>query len=217
MAFAYQDPEDQAPIDDEIAAPAGGVTSRQLALRLSEEAMALAMPEPERRGKPSLRDVQLHISYLAGQIETLRRQLSDHPADRLAMLLREMIEERERELERWLAQEQRWDERLAAIESAIAERDARRARESELTRERDEARHAAAAAEARLDAARRSVEDANRRAAAMERAADLSRSEQLRLRHERELDSTVWQQERRRLATEAEPRSRGWLARLMRG
>jgi hypothetical protein len=198
--------------DDDPTETAAVAGSRQLALRLSDmPAIALAPMEP--RGRVSLQDVQCHITYLNGQLETLRRQLRDHPADRLAMLLREMIQERERELERWLAQEQRWDERLAAIESAITERDQFRERQAELIRERDEARREAEAAAARLDAAQRGAEAARRHAAALERTTEKAQAEQLRLRHEREIDKSAWQSERRRL--EAAP-DKGWLARFLR-
>ena len=162
--------------------------------------------------------MQCHITYLSGQLDTLRRQLRDHPADRLAMLLREMIEERERELERWLAQEQRWDERLSAIETAITERDTYRQRQAELVRERDEARREAEAASVRLETAQRVADEARRRAAALERTAEKAQAEQLRLRQERELDQSTWQAERRRLAARAgQQQEKGWLTRIIRG
>jgi DNA repair exonuclease SbcCD ATPase subunit len=168
---------------------------------------------PLGRRKTSLADIQNHIGHLSGQLETLRRQLRDHPADRLAMLLREMIGEREHELERWVAQEQRWDERLAAIETAITERDTYRRREAELTRERDDARREAELAIQRIEAAQRAAEDARRRAQALERAADRAQAEQLRLRQERELDHNHWLNERRKLAAKAQDKP--WFARLM--
>jgi hypothetical protein len=208
MPFEFSESESPPLISEDGAADSG--VSRQLALRLSDE-----IEPANRRGRVTLRDVQFHVSYLTGQIETLRRQLLEHPADRLALLLREMIEERERELERWLMQERRWDERLSLIEGAIVERDQHRAREAALVEERDAARRAAAAAETRLEAARRATEEANRKAAAMERAAETARTEQLRLRQEREVDSKLWMKERRRLSAEAQPK--GWLSRLVRG
>ncbi len=146
----------------------------------------------------------------------MRQQLRDHSADRLALLLREMIEERERELERWIAQESRWDERVTALEAAIAERDTFRRREAELLRERDAARAEAENAAARLDAAERAAEAERRKAHALERAAGQAQAEQLRLRQERALDETHWHSERRQLAAEMERLKGGWLGRLIR-
>jgi hypothetical protein len=218
MPFELLRPEEASAGADEFSPEAdadGG--SHQLALRLSDTP-AIAVSPAERRGKASLQDVQCHITYLSGQLETLRRQLRDHPADRLAMLLREMIEERERELERWLAQEQRWDERLSAIETAITERDAYRQRQAELVRERDEARREAEQAAMRLEAAQRIADEAKRRAAALERTAEKAQAEQLRLRQERELDHSSWQSERRHLAARVERlQEKGWLTRIIRG
>jgi hypothetical protein len=185
--------------------------SRQLALFRGEPEVAPMV----QRGKTSLQDVQLHIAHLAGQIETLRQQLRDHSADRLALLLHEMIEERERELERWMAQEGRWDERVGALENAITERDNFRRREAELTRERDAARAEAAAAAARLDAAERTAEAERRRTLALERAAGEAQAEQLRLRQERAFEETHFQAERRRLTGEMERLKGGWLGRLI--
>jgi hypothetical protein len=202
---------DEYPADAE---PEAG--SRQLALRLSDTP-AISIEPLERRSRATLQDVQCHITYLNGQLETLRRQLRDHPADRLAMLLREMIDERERELERWLAQEQRWDERLSAIETAITERDQFRQRQAELIRERDEARREDEAAAARLEAAQRAADEARRHAAVLERTTEKAQAEQLRLRHERELDKSAWQTERRRLSARVEREDKGWLARFIRG
>jgi hypothetical protein len=188
--------------------------SRQLALRLADtEAVEIA---PLQRPKPSLRDIQAHIAYLSAQLETLRGQLRDHPTDRLAMLLREMIDEREQSLDRWIAQGERWDQRVASIESAIIERDAHRQREADLIRERDEALREAAAAEARLAQARQIAEHAQHKAAALERKADLAQAEQLRLRHERDIDTTAWSNERRQLTTQVERlKVRGWLSKIV--
>ncbi|HXQ53948.1 MAG TPA: hypothetical protein VN802_22840 [Stellaceae bacterium] len=205
---------DDNPADDE----ARETGSRQLALCLDDAPVYQVAPLPPRRGKPTLQDIQAHIQHLTGQLETLRRQLRDHPADRLAILLHEMISERERELERWLAQQQRWDERLTAIENAITERDAHRRREADLLRERDEARREAAITAARLEAAQRAADEARRQAQSLERVADKAKAEQLRVRHERELDKTSWLNERRHLATQVERlQDRGWLARIIRG
>jgi chromosome segregation ATPase len=208
-------PSDEAPLTTDDSTAEAMADARQLALRLSDTPIAV---QPfERRGRVSLNDVQSHIVYLNGQLDTLRRQLVDHPADRLAMLLREMIQERERELERWLAQEQRWDERLGAIESAITERDTYRQRQAELIRERDEARREAETVAARLAAAQRVADEARRHAAALERATEKAQAEQLRLRHERELDKSSWQSEQRRLVAEAQRQDKGWLSRFIRG
>ena len=186
--------------------------SRQLALFRGDthEVAPIA-----RRAKPSLQDVQLHIAHLSGQIEMLRHQLRDHATDRLAMLLREMIDERERELERWIAQEARWDERVAALETAIAERDAFRRREADLLRERDRARAEAEENAARLAAAERAAEAERRKAEALERAAGEAKAEQLRLREERALDENQWQSERRKLSAEMDRLRTGWLGRLI--
>jgi hypothetical protein len=215
MPFELASSDEATQITDDIAADAEA-QSRQLALRLADAPSAIAVRPLERRTRVSLQDVQSHVLYLNHQLDTLRRQLVDHPADRLAMLLREMIAERERELERWLAQEQRWDERLGAIESAITERDAHRQRQAELIRERDEARREAETTATRLAAAQRIAEDAKRQAAALERAAEKARAEQLRLRHERELDQSNRQTEQRRAAV-AQRQDKGWLLRFIRG
>jgi predicted ribosome quality control (RQC) complex YloA/Tae2 family protein len=199
----------------ESAAPPSPDPSRQLAL-FRGDGGAVAVAPMARRTMPSLQDVQLHIAHLAGQIETLRRQLGEHSSDRLAMLLHEMIDERERELERWAAQEQRWDERVGALEGAIAERDAFRRREAELTRERDEARRAAEDAAQRLAAAERIAEAERRKAHSLARAADGAQAEQLRLRQERAHDETRWQSERRQLSAEVEKLKTGWIGRLIR-
>lgn len=199
------------------AAEIGSEPSRHLSLRLAGRQVdptSIAVSPAERPGKLTLRDVQTQISYLTGQIETLRQQLYESPSERLALLLREMIAERERELQRWLAQEQRWDERIAAIETAIVERDQSRERETTLRRERDEAKRAAAEAERRLELAQHAVEDAYRLAQTMERAAERAQAEQLRLRQEREMDNRVLVRERQRLASEQA--QRGWIARLRR-
>jgi chromosome segregation ATPase len=203
--------DEETPVQTENeSAPAA--PSRQLALFRSE---AVDVAPLARRGKPSLQDIQLHISHLGGQIDTLRQQLRDHSSDRLALLLHEMIEERERELDRWIAQESRWDERVSALESAISERDAFRRREAELTAERDAARAQAHTAAERLAAAERAAEAERRRIQALERSAGEAQAEQLRLRQERQLDESNWQSERRRLAGEMERMKSGWLGRLM--
>jgi dTMP kinase len=192
-------------------------TSRQLALFHGDDRDGVMDVAPlVRQGKPSLQTVQLHIAHLGGQIETLRRQLAEHSSDRLAMLLHEMIDERERELERWIAQEQRWDERVGALESAIAERDAFRRREAELTRERDEARRAAEDTAQRPAAAERAAEAERRKALSFERAAEGAQAEELRLRQERVRDETRWQSERRQLSAEMEKLKTGWIGRLIR-
>jgi hypothetical protein len=215
MPFELSPSDEPSQLTDDTAADAEA-QSRQLALRLGETPGAITVQPLERRGRVSLQDVQSHVLYLNSQLDTLRRQLVDHPADRLAMLLREMIAERERELERWLAQEQRWDERLGVIENAITERDAYRQRQAELIRERDDARREAEIVGARLAAAQRVAEDAKRQAAALERTAERARAEQLRLRHERELDQSNRQVEQRR-AVEAQRHDKGWLLRFIRG
>ncbi|HUK61459.1 MAG TPA: hypothetical protein VLV50_19665 [Stellaceae bacterium] len=200
-------PREETPNESERTEP-----SRQLALFRGETLDA----EPlARRGKPSLQDIQLHIAHLGGQIDTLRQQLRDHSADRLALLLHEMIEERERELDRWIAQESRWDERVSALEHAISERDTFRRREAELTAERDAARAAAHEAAERLAAAERAAEAERRRVHSLERSASEAQAEQLRLRQERHLDETNWQSERRRLTNEVERMKGGWLGRLI--
>ena len=194
--------------------PTASERSQQLALRLADVEPIEVVPL--QRAKPNLRDIQAHIAYLSAQLETLRGQLRDHPTDRLAMLLREMIEEREQSLDRWIAQEERWDQRVATIENAISERDAYRKREADLIRERDEARRTAAAAETRLAQARQAAEEAQRAAAALARKADLAQAEQLRLRHERDIDSTTWMTEKRQLASQVERlKVRGGLAKFV--
>jgi hypothetical protein len=207
---AYETDSDDADVET------SPIRSHQLALRLADaEPVELT---PLQRSKPSLKDIQAHIAYLSAQLETLRGQLREHPTDRLALLLREMIEEREQSLDRWLAQEERWDQRVASIENAIIERDSYRQREADLIRERDEARRSAALSEARLTQARQVADDAQRRAAALERKAELATAEQLRLRHERTLDTTTWQTERRQLTQQVERlKVRGWLSKLMGG
>jgi chromosome segregation ATPase len=197
---------------DEGPAPAHETRSRQLALFRGE---ASEVAPVVRRGKASLQDVQLHIAHLSGQIGMLRQQLRDHSADRLALLLHEMIEERERELERWIAQEERWDERVSALENAVAERDTFRRREAELMRERDTARAEVNDVAARLAAAERAAEAERRRTQALERANGEAQAEQLRLRQERALDETNFHTERRRLAAEMERLKGGWLGRLI--
>ena len=210
----FELPSDEATLipDEQPADPAAD--ARQLALRLPDTP-PFAVAPAERRPKLSIQDVQSHILYLNGQLDTLRRQLRDHPADRLAMLLHEMIAERERELDRWLAQEQRWDDRLTAIETAIVERDAFRQRQDDLVRERDEARREAEAAARRLAAAEHAADEARRHAAALARSAERERAEQLRLRHEREIDRTHRQVEERRVAAQRQAKS--WFTRLVRG
>jgi hypothetical protein len=220
MPFEILPPDDLALASDDgpAADETGEASSRQLALRLEDAPIFQVAAMPRARGKSTLQDIQAHILHLTSQLETLRRQLRDHPADRLAILLREMIGERERELERWLTQQQRWDDRLTAIENAITERDTHRKREADLVRERDEARREATASAARLDTAQRAAEEAKRRAQTMERSAETAKAEQVRVRHERELDKTSWLNERRRLATQVEQlRDRGWLARIIGG
>jgi hypothetical protein len=204
------------PDSSDAESPTLSERSRQLALRLAD--MEPVEVAPLQRPKPNLRDIQAHIAYLSAQLETLRGQLRDHPTDRLALLLREMIEEREMSLDRWIAQEERWDQRVATIENAISERDAYRKREADLIRERDEARREAAAAETRLAQARHAAEDAQRAAAALARKADLATAEQLRLRHERDIDTNTWMTEKRQLATQVERlKVRGWLAKFVGG
>jgi len=189
--------------------------SRQLTLRLNgPRPVGLPAKSPPSR-TPS--DIKLYIGHLSGQIEALRQQLREHSADRIALLLREMIEERERELERWVAREEAWDRRVQSIEDAIAERDEFRRRENELQRERDAAQRAATAAAEQRDAAQRSAEAAWREADAARRAAELAQSEQLRLRAERELDEKRLTSERRVLSHRLEQtQDRGWLSRLVR-
>jgi len=197
---------------EETGRPCEADPSRQLALFRVERADAAPQA---RGGKASLQDVQLHITHLTSQIETLRDQLRGHTADRLALLIREMIEERERELERWIAQEGRWEERVATIEAAIAERDAFRQRETELLRERDAARAEAEATGARLRAAEHTAEMERRKANSLERAAHEAQAEQLRLREERAVDETRWHSERRRLSAEMDRLKGGWIGRLI--
>jgi len=186
--------------------------SRQLALRLNGARPVGVTIKPQNRAP---QDIKLYIGHLSGQIEALRQQLREHSADRIAMLLREMIDERERELERWVARDSAWDRRVAVIEDAITERDAFRRREAELRHERDEARRAAAAAAVQRDAAQRSAETARREAESARRTADNARSEELRLRAERELDQKVWSAERRVLSRQLDHQQRGWLSRLV--
>jgi chromosome segregation ATPase len=207
MPFEIVPPEETAPGQECRAADE---PSRQLALFRADTGDITVT-----RTKPSLTNVQQHIAQLGGQIETLRQQLRGHSADRLALLLGEMIEERERELERWIAQEQAWDARVNALEAAIAERDEFRRREALLLRERDTARAAAEAVAARLEAAERAAEAARRKATALERSVGEAKAEQLRLREERALDETNWHGERRRLAAEMERLKGGWLGRLL--
>jgi uncharacterized coiled-coil DUF342 family protein len=195
--------------DDGVPVPR---SAGQLALRLSD---ARAFDIAARRAGRPPPQTQAHISHLCQQIEALREQLSAHSADRMALLLREMIAEREGELERWIAREENWDRRLTSIEDAIVERDDYRQREAELVRERDEARHLADTARAKLEAAQRAAEQAHREAAQVHRAVELANAEQLRLRAERDLDRRVWNTERRKLAEKAE--QGGWLKRLVRG
>lgn len=188
--------------------------SRQLTLRLNGPRPVGVPAKPPSRA-PS--DIKLYIGHLSSQIEALRQQLREHSADRIALLLREMIEERERELERWVAREEAWDRRVQSIEDAITERDAFRQREGELQRERDDAQRAAMAAAAQRDAAQREAEAAWREAEAARRAAELAQSEQLRLRAERELDEKRLTNERRALSQQIEQaQDRGWLSRLVR-
>lgn len=209
MPFEYLEPDPPPDIPHEPAAETEGARSRQLAL--------FDVSPAGRVGRLTLREVQLQISHLTGQIEILRHQLREHGADRLARLLREMIEERERELERWLLQERRWDDRIASLESAIVERDRHRERERELMRERDEARRAAVEAERRLEAADFAAQEAYRKAAAMERAAERAQAEELRLRRERELDSKIWLRERWRTANTPDAPKGSWFSRFVRG
>lgn len=188
--------------------------SRQLALRLNGTRPVGVPAKPPSR---TPQDIKLYIGHLSSQIDALRQQLREHSADRIALLLREMIEERERELERWIAREEAWDRRVAAIEDAISERDEFRRREAELMRERDEAHRAAAAAAAQRDAAQRTADAARREAEAARRGADQARSEELRLRAERELDHKQWVSERRALSQQRDQRQdRGWITRLVR-
>jgi hypothetical protein len=186
--------------------------SRQLALRLNGPRPVNLTAKPQNR---SPQDIKLYIGHLSGQIEALRQQLREHSTDRIALLLREMIEERERELERWVQVESAWDRRVAAIEDAIIERDTHRQREVELMRERDEAHRVAAVAAVERDAAKRSAEAARREAECARRTADQARSEELRLRSERELDQRMWTAERRVLSRQLDHQHRGWLSRLV--
>ena len=146
----------------------------------------------------------------------MREQLREHSSDRIALLLNEMIEERECELERWMAREEAWDQRLGVIEGAISERDEFRRREADLVRERDEARRAAAAAAAQRDTAERAAEAALREAETVRRVAAHATSEQLRLRAERELDERAHAAQRRERHSTAQSNDRGWLSRLIR-
>ena len=58
---------------------------------------------------------------------------------------------------------------------------------------------------------------AQRTAATLARQAELSQAEQLRLRHEREIDMNTWSNERRNLTTQVERlKVRGWLSRFVR-
>lgn len=186
----------------------------QLALRLGGGApLDLA---DKRGGRATPQEVHANIIHLSGQLDALRQQLDEHSADRMATLLREMIEERERELDLWLAREASWDRRLAVIEDAIAERDRFREREAALIRERDAARRAAEIAAAERVAAERAAEAARREAAQVQRLAERANAEQLRLRAERELDHRAWVSERRQLADRIErKKERGWLGRLI--
>lgn len=210
-------------IDARRAGPAGSEdgssvaprTTAPLPLRIAD-ANAFSVAE-RRQGRNAPQQMQAHIVHLCDQIEALREQLRTHSADRMAVLLREMIDERERELERFLAREENWDRRLTAIEAAIVERDEARKRETALTRERDEARRAAEMANLKLEAAQRAAEAAHQEIAQAQRLADLATAEQLRLRSERDLDRRVWHTERRKLAEQIEQRDRGWIKRLIGG
>jgi len=194
--------------------PTSQQQTRQLALRLSGRPVALPPAKPP--GRSRVHEVRANIAQLAEQIEALREQLRHHAADRVALLLREMIAERERELSRWLEREEGWDRRLDNIEGAIVERDAFRAREADLIRERDAAIEAAAAARAQREAAERAVEAARYEVRSVRRLVDQATAEQLRLRAERELDKQAWVSERRQLAQRLEKRDGGgWLSRLV--
>ncbi|HZT50631.1 MAG TPA: hypothetical protein VFA22_01795 [Stellaceae bacterium] len=208
MAFKLLHPV--APADIAVSPADPAPASRQIALRLNGGRPGSVSPKPPSR-TPS--DIKLYIGHLSSQIEALRQQLREHSSDRIAMLLREMIEERERELERWVAREEAWDRRVASIEAAIVERDAFRHREAELVRERDEAQRAAATAAAQRDTAQRIAEAARREAESARRVADKTRADELRLRAERELDRQEWMNQRRALEQQAD--RRGWLSRLV--
>lgn len=215
MAFKIFNPTD--PQDGEDAAvtispPLRSPPANQLALRLNARPVGVAPVKPPGRG--SSHAIQAHITHLASQIDALRQQLREHSTDRIALLLGEMIAEREQELARWMQRENAWDQRLAVIEGAINERDAFRRREAELVRERDEARQALAAAAAAHDMAQRAAEAARREAAQVRRVADQATAEQLRLRAERELDERA--NARRALSNAARQNpDRGWIKRLI--
>ncbi len=217
MAFKILQPAEPADtIEPSVAvAPPLRPQSQQLTLRLNARPVGVTpLKVPSR---PSSQAIQAHIAHLAGQIDALRQQLREHSADRVALLLGEMIEEREHELDRWMAREEAWDQRLAVIEGAISERDEFRRREADLMRERDDARRAAAEAAAQRDMAQRAAEAARREAASVRRVADQATAEQLRLRAERELDERARALERRELGqSPAQPSDRGWLSRLVR-
>ncbi len=190
-------------------------SSGQMTLHLYE-ARSLAPAKDPAEATPE--EVHAHLANLRGQIDGLRKYLRERSAEpgRLAVLLRQMIEARERELDRWLAREANWDQRLVVIENAICERDAYRQREAELTRERDEAKRLAAATEAKLEAARYAAEQAKREAAAVRRIAERANAEQLRLRAEREMEQNAWASEKRQLAAKLERRGHGgWLSKLI--
>ncbi len=209
--IAPQDEAERFPMGDDPMLPP---QTRQLALRLNARPVALPPSKPP--GRSRAQGVQVHITQLAGQIEALRAQLRDHATDRIAHLLREMITEREHELDRWLAREQAWDRRLDTIEGAIVERDAFRQREADLVRERDAALQAAATARAQREAAERVAAAARNEAESVRRLVDKATAEQLRLRAEREIDKQTWSSERRALAQRLERvKDGGWLSRLM--
>ncbi|HUZ75560.1 MAG TPA: hypothetical protein VMU87_21455 [Stellaceae bacterium] len=210
--IAPQDEAERLPMGDD---PTLQSASRQLALRLNARPVGVPASKPP-PGRTRTHGVQVHIAHLAGQIEALRAQLRDHASDRIALLLREMIAEREHELDRWLAREEAWDRRLDSIEGAIAERDAFRQREADLVRERDAALQAAAAARAQREAAERVAEAARNEAESVRRLAGQATAEQLRLRAEREIDKQAWISERRALAQKLERlQDGGWLSRLV--
>jgi hypothetical protein len=207
--IAPQDEAERLPLGDEAMAR---TQVRQLTLRLNARPIEVPAPRPRSRTQ----GVQVHIAHLAGQIEALREQLRDHGGDRVAALLREMIAEREQELERWVARDEAWDRRLDTIECAIVERDAFRRREAELVHERDRALQAAAAANEAREAAERDARAARNETEAVRRLAGQATAEQLRLRAEREIDKQTWISERQALAKRVERlQANGWLSRLV--
>src|SRR5512135_2659282 len=103
MAFKLLHP---VAVPETADSPDSRPQSRQLTLRLNGPRPVGVPAKPPNRA-PS--DIKLYIGHLSNPIDALRQQLREHSADRIALLLREMIEERERELERWVAREEAWD------------------------------------------------------------------------------------------------------------